>query len=266
MEDQTQETLADLARRVPARSDLCAEQIVCATDEEEDPGTDAALVDQWGRAHALRSTTTIGRDPKVATVAVLQSSISRVHAELRYVPEHEHWIVRDLGSSNGTFVDGVRIEAPVTLVDRALVTVAKIGFVLVADRSTVRARPLPAAARATRISEGADVPRLRLLSAAAGGMAQVGSTQVQLGSTQLALLELLAERWRDEPDRAKPVRGFVRSVELIAQLPWDTPHPEDNHVKQLVRRVRRALERAGLEDAIESRHGFGYRLLVQPVR
>ena len=90
--------------------------------------------------------------------------------------------------------------------------------------------------------------------------------ELQLGATQFALLELLAERHLAERDQPQAVRGFVRTIEIISQLPWDTAHPEDNHVKQLVRRVRRALERVGIEDAIESRHGFGYRLLVETIR
>jgi DNA-binding response OmpR family regulator len=62
------------------------------------------------------------------------------------------------------------------------------------------------------------------------------------------------------------VRGFVRSSELLASLSWDTARPDDNHLKQLVRRARRSLARAGIADVIESRHGFGYRLRIVPMR
>jgi DNA-binding response OmpR family regulator len=68
-----------------------------------------------------------------------------------------------------------------------------------------------------------------------------------------------------EVGRDERVRGFVRSTELLASLSWDTARPEDNHIKQLVRRVRQALARASMGDLIESRHGFGYRLRVRPV-
>ena len=85
---------------------------------------------------------------------------------------------------------------------------------------------------------------------------------MQLGVTQFALVVLLAGRYRADRGRDASVRGFVRAIDLIAELPWDTPHPGDNNVKQLVRRVRRSLVRVGLEDAIESRHGFGYRLVL----
>jgi DNA-binding response OmpR family regulator len=61
-----------------------------------------------------------------------------------------------------------------------------------------------------------------------------------------------------------PVRGFVRSSELIATLSWDTSDPNENHVKQLIRRVRRALMKVAHGDLIESRHRFGYRLRAIP--
>jgi DNA-binding response OmpR family regulator len=68
----------------------------------------------------------------------------------------------------------------------------------------------------------------------------------------------------NESHQSDLVRGFVRSSELIADLSWDTKDPSDNHVKQLVRRVRRALIKAEIGDLIESRHRFGYRLRAIP--
>ena len=69
-----------------------------------------------------------------------------------------------------------------------------------------------------------------------------------------------------ETDQPDLVRGFVRSSELIAGLSWDTRDPSENHVKQLVRRVRRVLMKSALGDLIESRHRFGYRLRAVPAR
>jgi len=40
--------------------------------------------------------------------------------------------------------------------------------------------------------------------------------------------------------------------------------PSEDHVRQLVRRVRRALSRAEMGDLIEVRRGVGYRLRVLP--
>lgn len=48
-------------------------------------------------------------------VSLSDNSVSRRHAELR--PQDGHWILTDLGSSNGTCLNGVRIEGPVALKD-----------------------------------------------------------------------------------------------------------------------------------------------------
>jgi hypothetical protein len=63
---------------------------------------------------------------------------------------------------------------------------------------------------------------------------------------------------------AEVIRGFVPTGQLIADLPWDACDPSENHLKQLVRRTRKALVLAGIGDLIESRRCFGYRLRVVP--
>lgn len=61
-------------------------------------------------AYPLTQTTVLGRDPQVdITLAV--PAVSRKHAEVRF--ERGNFVVRDLGSTNGTLVDGKRIEEAV---------------------------------------------------------------------------------------------------------------------------------------------------------
>ena len=74
-----------------------------------------------------------------------------------------------------------------------------------------------------------------------GGLIEVDGKQVQLTTTQFELMALMIKRMATELHQPELVRGFVRSSELIADLSWDTREPSENHVKQLVRRVRRAL-------------------------
>jgi hypothetical protein len=97
-----------------------------------------------------------------------------------------------------------------------------------------------------------------------GGLVEVDGKQVQLTTTQFELMALMIRRMASEEHQSELVRGFVRSSELIADLSWDTREPSENHVKQLVRRVRRALMKAEIGDLIESRHRFGYRLRAIP--
>jgi len=97
-----------------------------------------------------------------------------------------------------------------------------------------------------------------------GGFVEIQGKQVQLTTTQFELMALMVRRMAAEAHQPELVRGFVRSSELIADLPWDTREPSENHVKQLVRRVRRALIKSEIGDLIESRHRFGYRLRAIP--
>ncbi len=250
--------LADRITRLPG---LVPEQITSARGSEKT--TTAVLVDQWSRLHELRQTTVLGRDSE-NTIGVLQTSVSRRHAELAL--ESGTWTVRDLGSRNGTFVDGVRVTKPLAVPDRALIVVGEVGFVLVADRSTLPAGTPTESHRATAQAQlSAGTLRLSPPTTEGAGMIAHGDATAMLGSTQFALLCLLAERYLAASGDSDELRGFVRSVELIANLPWNTPHPDDNHLKQQVRRVRKALDKLGLPDAIESRHGLGYRLRVAPV-
>lgn len=50
---------------------------------------------------------TIGRDPKSDIPLAKDDSVSRQHARVR--PERADFVLEDLGSSNGTYVDGVPI-------------------------------------------------------------------------------------------------------------------------------------------------------------
>jgi hypothetical protein len=257
-------TLRDLATRVPRLDELCPEQIVC----DGRGGTEAVLVDQWGRAHPLSRESSIGRDPGRVTIAVLEASISRRHAELLWAPRAARWMVNDLESTNGTFIEGKRLSEPAPLANLQLVTFGHVNFMFVADHRTFGTAVTEHGIRKTAPARDlTGDTRLRLVgpSQGGGGMAEYGAQSVQLGATQFALLRLLAERFLAEQAQPAEVRGFVRTVDLLAGLPWDTAHPDDNHAKQMVRRVRRQLERLGLPDLIESRHGFGYRLTSAPL-
>lgn len=250
-----------LASRIARLDGIVPEQIASVPNED----TDAVLVDQWARQHALREVTVIGRDA-ANPLAVLQTSVSRRHAELRHDAATDTWTIVDLGSRNGTFVEGARVgDRPQPLGDRQLVRIGDVGFVFVLDRDTLPAARPTESFRATAQSGATALLRISAATTEGAGVAAFGEESVAIGPTQFALLRLLATRYRDSAGESEEVRGFVRSIELITDLPWNTARPEDNHVKQQVRRLRRALERLGLPEAIESRHGFGYRLAIPAV-
>jgi hypothetical protein len=71
----------------------------------------------------------IGRAPGCQFV-VTDLSVSRVHAELRRAGEH--WLLADLGSMNGTLVNGYRIAGPTRVRPGDEVTFGKTRFILAA--------------------------------------------------------------------------------------------------------------------------------------
>lgn len=255
-----------------------------------------ALIDRWGRAHRLRSPAGLGRQPDSTGVAVLEPSISRRHAEL-YLAE-SNWMVRDLGSANGTSLNEVRVVAPTSVRHGDKLALSQVGFYFVETldpsldhdplavatdvpgvtplipRRTARAASAVPALVADPTGFGEDgrtsiglmtiVVRLREPTGGGGGLFEVDGITVQLSATQFELVSLLVQRMAAEVHQPDDVRGFVRSSELIGNLSWDTRDPSENHVKQLVRRIRRALLKAGVGDLIEARHRFGYRMRAIP--
>jgi pSer/pThr/pTyr-binding forkhead associated (FHA) protein len=262
--------------------------------------TRAALIDLWGRPHPLDPRTVIGRQVEGQGLAILEPSVSRHHAEITL--DGDTWTLRDLHSANGSYQDDKLIEGPVQLHDGERVRFGHIAFYFLADVTKLPSAPLlgrtatmtirpstpaaPAAPAAPADLPTAPAPRfpeaevfqdestdvglptmtfkLHEPTGGGGGLVEVDGKQVQLTTTQFELMTLMVRRMEAEVHQPELVRGFVRSSELIADLSWDTREPSENHVKQLVRRVRRALIKSEIGDLIESRHRFGYRLRAIP--
>jgi anti-anti-sigma factor len=65
--------------------------------------------------------TSIGRMPENA-ISIAGNAVSRYHAKIR--KDGEKWLIEDLGSRHGTFVNGKKIEAPAELKDGDKVVLA----------------------------------------------------------------------------------------------------------------------------------------------
>lgn len=261
-------------------SGFCAEQLLSTALTP----TGAVLLDCWGRVHALEEMTPIGRRPVARGIAILDSSVSRNHAEI-VRDAQGHFTLRDVGSSNGTSVDGESIVGTPKLNNNCRVLFGGVELYFIDDASdliddgivastvTVQADPeedlgldeLPSPEESTF----AGFPKIGITllqpSAGGAGLVDIGKSRIQLTAAQFDLVRLLVEQMRNEAQQVIELRGYLPSAQLIEKISWDTAYPTDNHLKQLIRRVRKILDNEGLGNLIESRRGFGYRLRCIPV-
>jgi len=77
---------------------------------------DAELEKPGGARLRLRGTCTLGRG-STSDLVLSDAKVSRRHALIQPQKQYEFWLL-DLGSSNGTFVNGRRITQPVLLRDK----------------------------------------------------------------------------------------------------------------------------------------------------
>jgi hypothetical protein len=235
--------------------------------------TEAAAwcVDGFGNPHPIAPKTTIGRNHE-GELVVLASSVSREHAEL--VKKDAGWHIRDLGSRNGTFVDGARAQGRVPLPAR---TIIKIGDVALWFLAEVVHEPATPPSMATA-SAGGGLVRYNITpgqielclvgtnDAAAGGAllsrAIGGEGWVERGLPPLEyqLLRALCARAIEESASPSAVRGCVQTRQLARDLPWQSKYANEENVRQVVRRVRTALEEIGVGGMLAVAPGRGYYL------
>jgi len=88
-----------------------------------------------GNRWAIAKSLLIGRDP-TCEVVVPDRQVSRYHARL--TPQQEGVMLEDLGSKNGTFYEGKRVEEPVFVQDGGMIQIALVqNFVFLSSDSTI---------------------------------------------------------------------------------------------------------------------------------
>lgn len=195
--------------------------------------------DRIGRVHVLgQDVVSIGRGED-NTIVVPEEHVSRHHAQVAW--DRTQYIVRDLGSKNGTFLNGKRIDGPAPLRHGDVITVPglKLVFDAADDTATlgIDLRPLGGIHVDTTTAE-----------------VWVNGRQVNLTAKEYQALTFLYR-----------MGGALVSKEDLAAHVW----PEydgavgDSNIEQLIYRLRRKLE----DDPEHPRflitvRGLGYRLMT----
>ncbi len=172
------------------------------------------LTDPTGRAHALTGEVSrIGRAVE-NEIVVSSKRVSREHACVR----REGWraILEDLGSANGTFLNGERLSEPMQLRDGDQIKVGDVQFVFHDPDVTYQDSVLPELEM--------DVP---------AGLVRVNRQLVELAPKEFDLLAFLFSR-----------TGLVCSKDAIGTAVWPEYHDGvyDYQIENLVRRLRTKLE------------------------
>jgi hypothetical protein len=256
------------AQEVRPCDGLIAEHVRSTVDADE---AETWIVDGFGAPHAIAAKTTIGRNHE-GQLVVLASSVSREHAELKKTDTG--WTVRDLGSRNGTFVDGARVQGRVALPARHVLMVGDVALWFLSE---VRAEPVAPRSMATA-SVGGGIVRFQI---APGGieLCLVGTTDPDAGGALLSrveggekwnertlakleyqLLRALCERATEEANLPSAVRGCVSTKQLARDLPFQSKYANEENVRQVVRRLRQELGELGIEKALAVAPGRGYYL------
>jgi adenylate cyclase len=124
----------------------------------------------------------VGRAP-TCDLPIFDPTISRRHAEL--VSEGNQLRMRDLGSSNGTFINGARVESGVAAVDD-LVAFGKVGFRLETFTLVI---PVSAAPGVNTAPAGATIVRQVPMRDSNAGIASLNAARTEPGTlTREALM------------------------------------------------------------------------------
>jgi pSer/pThr/pTyr-binding forkhead associated (FHA) protein len=193
------------------------------------------LTDPNGQEHRLPAkTATIGRAVE-CDIVIASKSISRENTRIRQ--DGRRWFVEDLGSTNGTYLNGERILTVMFLRDGDSIKVGDVTFIFHDPDTTTRENPLPDLEMDTT-----------------AGVVRVNRRAVSLSPKEYQLLAYLFER-----------RGQVCSKDDIGHAVW--PEYEaggifDYQIENLVRRLRTRIE---LDPAnpqlLFTVRGLGYKLI-----
>jgi DNA-binding response OmpR family regulator len=166
--------------------------------------------------------------------------VSRHHAQVRR--EEGGYVIRDLDSKNGTFVNGQRIAVPTPLADGDEIQMTPLIKLTFVDYGSTAPLPVEAEAPSLELDLGARQVYLR------GRL-----LDPPLSSAQFTFLSLLATR---------PGRVYSREQVIAAVWPEDQAEGiSDEAIDALVRRIRLRLRKLDPDhEYIVTARGYGFKL------
>jgi DNA-binding response OmpR family regulator len=192
------------------------------------------LSDPSGQEHPLGNPVTrMGRAVE-NEIVILDKRLSREHAVIRR--EGRRVFVEDLGSTNGTYLNGERLQHSVQLRDGDQIRVGDVGFTFHDPEMTSVETPFP------ELDVNLEAAEVR-----------VDRRLVQLSSKEFALLTYLYEN-----------RGKVCSKDEIGQAVWSEYEVGifDYQIENLVRRLRTKIESdPNAPQLLITMRGLGYKLV-----
>jgi len=194
------------------------------------------LTDPNGQEHAIpMNGAVIGRAIE-CDIVVASKSVSREHTRL--YRNGRRWFVEDLGSTNGTYLNEIRVVEATDIRDGDTLTVGDVAFTFHDPDSTVRETPIP----------DLDVDVL-------AGMVRVNRRVVSLSPKEFALLAYLYEH-----------RNQVCSKDQIGRAVWpeyEAGHIFDYQIENLIRRLRTRIEHDPANPKLLfTVRGLGYKLIT----
>ena len=260
------------ADALPRARGLLSEHVHSAAPREGAPP--AWLVDRFGVPHPLAGArAAIGRRPD-ADLDIQHTAVSRNHAELRRAATG--WLVRDVGSRNGTFVDDARVTTRATVLPGMIIRFGDVAFYLIDGGKRLAAdgpRSVETSHRAAAVRyhlEHGQLELCLLASPATAGPPDVAGVllhrrrgeaqwiELTLPPLEHQLLQLLCEQAAAEAASTLPTRGTVATRVLARKLGFRTRFANEENVRGLVRRARGSLHAIGADDLLASVPGRGY--------
>ncbi len=173
------------------------------------------LTDPNGHEHRIPAQNAVIGRAIECDVVITSKSVSREHTRL--LREGRRWFVEDLGSTNGTYLNGERVIGKLNLLDGDNLKIGDVAFIFHDPETTTRESP---------------IPDLEVDTSA--GVVRVNRKAVSLSPKEYLLLAFLYDR-----------RGQVCSKDDIGHAVW--PEYEaggifDYQIENLVRRLRTRIE------------------------